>query len=87
MDPNVPSSQSGPTALPTNPETHPAQQREAIKNAHPAVVAREVEKTKAEERELKGEKPEGTIVRGMEDDRLWSMLRRFDQVRASSELQ
>lgn len=82
IDPNVPSSESVPTALPTNPNTHPAEQKEAIKNEHPHVVKREVEKTKAAQREIKGEKPLGTVVRGIEDDRLYAMLRRFDTVSA-----
>lgn len=80
IDPNVPSSESAPTALPTNPATHPREQQQAIKDEHPAVVAREVEKTKAAAREVKGEKPKGTVVSGLEDDRLWQMLRRFDVV-------
>lgn len=84
IDPTVPSSQSQPTALPTNAETHPAEQRAAVKDEHPHVVGREVEKTKAEERDLKGERPEGTVIRGLEDDRLWAMLRRFDVVRLPS---
>jgi len=79
MDPTVPSSESAPTALPTNPATHPADQQKAINNAHPETIHREVEKTKAAEREIKGEKALGTIVRGVEDDRLYAMLRRFDQ--------
>ncbi|KAK8864161.1 hypothetical protein IAR55_001407 [Kwoniella newhampshirensis] len=78
IDPHKPSDQSAPTALPTNPTTHPEEQKQAIKDEHPAVVHREVEKTKAEARELKGEKPQGTVVHGLEDDRLWAMLRRFD---------
>ena len=80
IDPNIPSSESAPTALPTNPNTHPEQQKEAIKNEHREVVKREVEKTKAAERDLKGEQPLGTVVRGIEDDRLYAMLRRFDTV-------
>lgn len=64
--------------MPTNPATHPEEQKEAIKEEHPQVIKREVEKTKAEERDLKGEKPQGTVVAGLEDDRLWAMLRRFD---------
>lgn len=80
MDPNKPSSESAPTALPTNPTTNPKEQKEAIKNEHPEVVKREVEKTKAAEREIKGEKPKGTIVMGLEDDRLYAMLRMFDRV-------
>lgn len=84
IDPNKPSTESAPTALPTNPATHPEEQKEAIKEEHPQVIKREVEKTKAEERDLKGEKPQGTVVAGLEDDRLWAMLRRFDVVSAFS---
>ena len=80
IDPNIPSSESAPTALPTNPATNPRQQQEALKHESPKVVARQVEKTKAAEREVKGEKPKGTIVHGLEDDRLYAMLRRFDTV-------
>jgi hypothetical protein len=84
IDPNIPSSESAPTALPTNPNTNPAEQKEAMKNEHPEVIKREVEKTKAAEREVKGEKPLGTVVRGVEDDRLYAMLRMFDTVRPYS---
>jgi hypothetical protein len=55
-----------------------------MKNEHPEVIKREVEKTKAAEREVKGEKPLGTVVRGVEDDRLYAMLRMFDTVRPFS---
>ncbi|WVQ99136.1 hypothetical protein IAU59_006268 [Kwoniella sp. CBS 9459] len=78
IDPHKPSSESAPTALPTNAATHPEEQKRAIQDEHPAVIGREVEKTKAEARELKGEAPKGTVVHGLEDDRLWAMLRRFD---------
>ncbi|WVF71771.1 hypothetical protein IAT40_006579 [Kwoniella sp. CBS 6097] len=78
IDPHKPSSESAPTALPTNAATHPEEQKRAIQDEHPAVVGREIEKTKAEARELKGEAPKGTVVHGLEDDRLWAMLRRFD---------
>jgi hypothetical protein len=80
IDPNIPSSESAPTALPTNANTHPDEQKEAIKHEHPEVIKREVEKTKAAEREIKGEPALGTIVRGIEDDRLNAMLRMFDTV-------
>ena len=86
IDPNVPSDASAPTALPTNPATSPAQQAKAAKEEHPEVVKREVQKTKAAERELKGEKPQGTVVAGIEDDRLWTMIRRFDAVSISYQL-
>ena len=86
IDPDIPSSESAPTALPSNPNTHPEEQKEAIKHEHPEVVKREVEKTKAAEREVKGEAPLGTVVRGVEDDRLYAMLRMFDTVRYLSAL-
>ncbi|EIW70937.1 hypothetical protein TREMEDRAFT_73606 [Tremella mesenterica DSM 1558] len=79
IDPDKPSSESSPTALPTNPNTNPTEQAKAMKEEHPAVVNREIEKTKAAEREVKGERPLGTMVRGLEDDRLWAMLRAFDR--------
>jgi hypothetical protein len=82
IDPNVPSHESAPTALPTGPATHPVEQQQALKDEHPHVVGREIEKTKAEARELKGEKPVGTLVVGLEDDRLYAMMRRFDTVRS-----
>ena len=84
IDPNVPSSESKPTALPTDPSTHPEELKQAVEEEHPAVVSREYEKTRAEERELKGERPEGTVVAGLEDDRLYAMLRRFDTVGRSA---
>ena len=68
------------TALPTNPATHPKEAKAVARDTHPSVVAREVEKTKAERMEIKGEKQQGTVVAGLEDDRLWAMLRRFDVV-------
>ena len=80
IDPDIPSSESAPTAIPTNPNTDPKEQKEAMKNEHPAVIKREMEKTKAAEREIKGEEPLGTVVRGIEDDRLYAMLRMFDTV-------
>lgn len=80
INPDIPSAHSAPTALPTNPSTHPSAQKDAINNASPALIKREVEKTKGAERELKGEAPLGTIVKGLEDDRLHAMLRMFDRV-------
>lgn len=66
--------------------------REALPAVHPDVVHpvsaeerdREVEKVKAGRRELMGHAPQGTVVMGLEDDRLWAMLRRFDRVRLCS---
>ncbi|KAL7410308.1 hypothetical protein BDY24DRAFT_400112 [Mrakia frigida] len=39
----------------------------------------ELEKKAAEKREIKGQAPLGTVVLGIEDDRLWAGLRRFDK--------
>lgn len=67
-------------ALPTAPDIHPEKQAQALNSGdvHPVTVAREVEKAKAGQRELKGKKPKGTVVEGIEDDRLWMLMRRFD---------
>jgi hypothetical protein len=78
-DPSAPSSDT--TVLPTAPSVHPSAQAEALDNAHPEVVGREVEKTKADKREVEGRPAGGTVVVGLEDDKLWTLLRRFDMVR------
>lgn len=41
----------------------------------------EVEKQKALRRDVLGHEPGGTVVQGIEDDHLWTMLRRLDKVR------
>lgn len=46
----------------------------------------ELEKSKAENRHLKGEDPKGRIVKGIEDDQLWAMMRRFDKVKIMTAL-
>lgn len=68
-------------ALPTAPGVHPAKQQEAIDDGHASseTIAREVEKAKADKREMQGKLPKGTIVEGMEDDKLFMLLRKFDQ--------
>ncbi|CED85520.1 Protein of unknown function DUF3292 [Phaffia rhodozyma] len=61
--------------------------KEALPAVRPDVVTpvnaeerdRELEKVKAAKRELEGHSPQGTVVMGLEDDQLWSMLRRFDR--------
>lgn len=70
-------------ALPTAPDVHPENQKEAIENGdvHPETLAREVEKAKGDKREIMGKAPKGTIVEGMEDDQVYTLLRRFDIVR------
>jgi hypothetical protein len=40
----------------------------------------EVEKAKAAKRDLIGAPPKGTVVSGIEDDQLWAMMRKFDDV-------
>lgn len=67
--------------LPTAPGVHPAKQQEAIDAGHASseTVAREVEKAKGDKREMQGKAPKGTIVEGIEDDKLFMLLRKFDQ--------
>lgn len=65
--------------LPTELSTAPAPQVDS-KRADNQTLAAETEKARAQNRELAGVEPEGTIVAGMEDDQLWALLRRFDMV-------
>ena len=70
-------------ALPTAPSVHPeaqAAQLEKTAREDPGLVAGEVEKAKAGRREVQGKEPKGTVVQGLEDDRLWALLRKFDEV-------
>lgn len=70
-------------ALPTAPSVHPeaqAAQLEKTAREDPGLVAGEVEKAKAGRREVEGKEPKGTVVQGLEDDRLWALLRKFDEV-------
>ncbi|GAA5955708.1 hypothetical protein JCM8115_006830 [Rhodotorula mucilaginosa] len=64
--------------LPLGQQVHPVHQAAALQDAPDSLVNAQVEKQKADKRELYGEAPKGTIVPGMEDDKLWTMLRRFD---------
>lgn len=43
-------------------------------------VAADLEKKAADMRDLLGEEPEGNVVPGIEDDVLWTLIRRFDTV-------
>lgn len=67
-------------ALPTAPAVDPKQQAEQLRAEPRHVVHREVEKAKAGRRDILGAEPGGTLVEGIEDDRLFAMLRRFDLV-------
>ena len=69
--------------LPLGSDVHPVHQAAALEHAPDHVVNAQVEKHKADKRELYGLEPQGTIVPGLEDDKLWAMLRRFDNVRPS----
>jgi hypothetical protein len=74
-------------ALPTAPTVHPeaqAAELDAVGARDPGLVAAQVEKSKGDRRELKGLEPKGTVVQGIEDDKLWALLRRFDVVRRLS---
>ncbi|GAA5893935.1 hypothetical protein JCM8208_001283 [Rhodotorula glutinis] len=64
--------------LPLGSDVHPVHQAAALEHAPDHVVNAQVEKHKADKRELYGLEPQGTIVPGLEDDKLWAMLRRFD---------
>lgn len=67
--------------IPLGSDVHPVHQAAALNEAPDHLVNAQVEKHKADKRELYGEEPQGTIVPGLEDDKLWAMLRRFDVVR------
>ncbi|GAA5986387.1 hypothetical protein JCM10908_003732 [Rhodotorula pacifica] len=64
--------------LPLGQQVHPVHQAAALQDAPDSLVNAQIEKQKADKRELYGEAPKGTIVPGLEDDKLWTMLRRFD---------
>ncbi|GAA6063507.1 hypothetical protein JCM10212_004769 [Sporobolomyces blumeae] len=64
--------------LPLGADIHPVHQAAALSDAPDHLVDAQVEKHKADKREVEGKEPEGTIIPGMEDDKLWAMIRRFD---------
>ncbi|BGO90559.1 hypothetical protein NBRC10512_005278 [Rhodotorula toruloides] len=64
--------------LPLGSDVHPVHQAAALAEAPDHLVNAQVEKHKADRREVFGEEPQGTIVPGLEDDKLWAMIRRFD---------
>ncbi|GAA5906885.1 hypothetical protein JCM6882_006856 [Rhodosporidiobolus microsporus] len=64
--------------LPLGHDVHPVHQAAALQDAPDHLVNAQVEKQKADKREVRGEEPKGTIVPGLEDDKLWAMIRRFD---------
>jgi len=66
--------------LPLGSDIHPVHQAAALSDAPDHLVNAQIEKQKADKRELHGLEPKGTIVPGMEDDKLWAMIRRFDVV-------
>lgn len=83
QQPVVPANQAGNdpgAALPTAPAVNPDQQAAHLHKEPEHVIGREVEKAKADRRDVMGVKPQGRIVEGIEDDRLFAMLRRFDIV-------
>lgn len=74
-------------ALPTAPNVHPQAQAARLESAaqeDPGLVAAEVEKAKAGRRDVQGREEKGTVVQGIEDDRLWALLRKFDEVSPAS---
>ncbi|GAA6001212.1 uncharacterized protein JCM10292_006959 [Rhodotorula paludigena] len=64
--------------LPLGSDVHPVHQAAALQDAPDHLVNAQVEKQKADKRQLYGEEPKGTIIPGYEDDQLWTMIRRFD---------
>ncbi|BGP38891.1 hypothetical protein JCM10449v2_002829 [Rhodotorula kratochvilovae] len=64
--------------LPLGADVHPVHQAAALDDAPDHLVNAQVEKHKADKRALYGQEPQGTIVPGLEDDKLWAMIRRFD---------
>ncbi|GAA6041850.1 hypothetical protein JCM8097_004506 [Rhodosporidiobolus ruineniae] len=64
--------------LPLGHDVHPVHQAAALEDAPDHLVNAQIEKQKADKREIMGEEPGGTIVPGLEDDKLWAMIRRFD---------
>ncbi|KAK4056525.1 hypothetical protein OIO90_002372 [Microbotryomycetes sp. JL221] len=66
--------------LPVGQDVDPAHQREALQKASDDVVLTQVDKLEADERERLG-KPEGSsrsYIPGMDNDKLWTLRRRFD---------
>ena len=72
----------GAHVIPLGSDTHPEAQAERLAEAPQHKVDAIVEKVKGDEREELGEEPEGTIVDGLEDDKLWALVRRFNVVSA-----
>lgn len=73
--------------LPSSPETLSTDQHDAVKETRAQgtqeendKVDREMEKHRGAIREVKGHQAQGTVVPGIEDDRLWAMFRRFNNV-------
>ncbi|GAA5861821.1 hypothetical protein JCM8547_008565 [Rhodosporidiobolus lusitaniae] len=64
--------------LPLGHDVHPVHQAAALQEAPDHLVNAQIEKHKADKREVLGLEPQGTIVPGLEDDKLWAMIRRFD---------
>lgn len=66
--------------LPVGQDVHPAEQAAAVDKAPAQLVHAQVKKLQGAERELKGEPEQGHLVPGIEDDKLFAMMRRFNQV-------
>lgn len=65
--------------LPLGAGTHPGDQADRLPDAPEHLVEAQAEKVKGDEREERGEEAGGTVVAGLEDDKLWALLRRFNQ--------
>lgn len=85
--PPLPALPAGGTAtaappLPLGNNTSASEYAAAIEETPDHILPAEEEKTKAGERELRGEEEKGTVVPGIEDDQLWAHQRAFDKVRS-----
>lgn len=63
---------ASPPAPSTSPPKHGSEEVDPL--------AADMEKKAADMRDLLGEEPEGNVVPGIEDDVLWTLMRRFDTV-------
>lgn len=71
------------TTLPLGSSIHPVEQAKEVQKAPHHIIEKEVKKKRDAEQKLMGEEVDGNIVDGLEDDNVWTMLRRFNYVSKS----
>ncbi|KAI5475212.1 hypothetical protein MNV49_001723 [Pseudohyphozyma bogoriensis] len=64
--------------LPLGAGVHPEDQAEHLEATPDHIVDAELEKVHAAHREHHGLEPQGTVFEGIEDDKLWALMRRFN---------